>query len=56
LLPVEVSERVAGFDIEVKRMDEVLENALQTIDSIRYELAVSNSLLDRAVDNSGETK
>ena len=54
--PVEVSERVAGFNAEVERMNEMLENAMQTIDSLRYELAVSNSLLDRAMDQSGDAK
>lgn len=51
--PVEVSERVANLAIEGERIEESLENAMQTIDSLRYELAVSNSLLDRAMDSSG---
>jgi predicted LPLAT superfamily acyltransferase len=54
--PVEASERVADFDGEVRLMSESLENALQTIDSRRYELALSNSLLDKGMENSGEAK
>jgi hypothetical protein len=54
--PVEASERVADFDGEVRLMSESLENALQTIDSLRYELALSNSLLDKGMENSGEAK
>jgi hypothetical protein len=52
--PVEVSERVSNLAIEGDRIEESLENAMQTIDSLRYELAVSNTLLDRAMDGSGE--
>jgi hypothetical protein len=54
--PVEVSERVSDFGLEKQRIEESLESAMQTIDSLRYELAVSNSLLDRAMENSGEAK
>jgi hypothetical protein len=52
--PVEVSERVSNLAIEGDRIEESLENAMQTIDSLRYELAMSNTLLDRAMDSSGE--
>ncbi|HEX5593819.1 MAG TPA: hypothetical protein VFX35_10775 [Solirubrobacterales bacterium] len=52
--PVEVSERVVHLAIEGDRVEESLENAMQTIDSLRYELAMSNTLLDRAMDSSGE--
>jgi hypothetical protein len=54
--PVEVSERVANLAIEGDRIEESLENAMQTIDSLRYELAMSNTLLDRAMDSSGEAR
>jgi hypothetical protein len=47
---------VADFDGEVRLMSGSLENALQTVDSLRYELALSNSLLDKGMENSGEAK
>lgn len=47
--PVEVSDQVADLGLEKQRMEESLENALQTIDSLRYELVVANLLLDRAL-------
>lgn len=54
--PVEVSERVSDFDAENQRLEESIENAEQTIDSLRYELAISNALLDRVGGSSGETE
>jgi hypothetical protein len=47
--PVEVSDQVLDLGLEKQRMEESLENAMQTIDSLRYELVLSDSLLDRAV-------
>ena len=53
---MEVSERVSDLGLEKRRIEESLESAMHTIDSLRYELAVSNSLLDRAGDSSGEAR
>jgi hypothetical protein len=47
--PVEVSNQVGELHLEKRRVEESLENAMQTIDSLRYELVVSDLLLDRAV-------
>jgi hypothetical protein len=49
--PVEVSDQVADLDLEKQRVEESLENAMQTIDSLRYELVLSDLLLDRAVSD-----
>jgi hypothetical protein len=54
--PVEVSEQVSDLRLEKQLIEESLESAMQTIDSLRYELAVSSSFFDRGVDNSGEAK
>ncbi|HET7508500.1 MAG TPA: hypothetical protein VFJ53_09090 [Solirubrobacterales bacterium] len=50
--PVEVLDQVADLDLEKRRVEESLENAMQTIDSLRYELVLSDLLLNRAVSES----
>jgi hypothetical protein len=49
--PVEVSDQVVDLGLEKQRTEESLENAMQTIDSLRYELVLSDLLLDRAVSD-----
>lgn len=45
--PVEVSEQVSDIDAENKRLLESLENARETIDNLKQDLAASNRLLDQ---------
>jgi hypothetical protein len=51
--PVEVSEQVSNFDADSQRLEHSLEEAEQTIDSLRYELAQSNSLLAGKSESPG---
>jgi ABC-type multidrug transport system fused ATPase/permease subunit len=54
--PVQVSEQVSDIDAENQRLKESLENARETIDNLKQDLAESNSLLDQMMRDSGATK
>lgn len=45
--PVQVSEQVSDIDAENQRLKESLENARETIDNLKQDLAESNTLLDK---------
>jgi hypothetical protein len=51
--PVEVSEQVSDIDAENKRLKESLENARETIDNLKQDLAETNYVLDRMMRDSG---
>ena len=51
--PVHVSEQVSDIDAENQRLKESLENARETIDNLKGDLAESNYVLDQMRD-SGE--
>jgi outer membrane murein-binding lipoprotein Lpp len=54
--PVQVSEQVSDLDAENQRLEESLENARETIDNLKQDLAESNFLLDRMMRDSGGTE
>ena len=54
--PVQVSEQVSDIDAENQRLKESLENARETIDNLKQDLAESNSLLDQMMRDSGATE
>jgi outer membrane murein-binding lipoprotein Lpp len=45
--PVQVSEQVSDLDAENQRLKESLENARETIDNLKQDLAETNYLLDQ---------
>jgi ABC-type multidrug transport system fused ATPase/permease subunit len=51
--PVQVSEQVSDLDAENRRLKESLENARETIDNLKQDLAESNYLLDQTMRDSG---
>jgi len=51
--PVQVSEQVSDLDAENQRLQESLENARETIDNLKRDLAESNILLDQMMQDSG---
>jgi peptidoglycan hydrolase CwlO-like protein len=53
---VQVSEQVSDLDAENQRLQESLENARETIDNLKRDLAESNILLDQMMRDSGEGK
>lgn len=54
--PVQVSEQVSDLDSENQRLKESLENARETIDNLKGDLAESNILLDQITRDSGGTE
>ena len=52
--PVQVSEQVSGIDAENQRLKESLENARETIDNLKQDLAETNQVLDQMMRDSGE--
>ncbi|HET8955251.1 MAG TPA: hypothetical protein VFN18_06285 [Solirubrobacterales bacterium] len=50
--PVQVSEQVSDLDAENQRLQESLENARETIDNLKQDLAESNILLDQMMRDS----
>lgn len=51
--PVQVSEQVSDLDAENQRLKESLENARETIDNLKQDLAESNRVLDQMMRDSG---
>jgi hypothetical protein len=51
--PVQVSEQVSDLDAENRRLKESLENARETIDNLKQDLAESNRVLDQMMRDSG---
>lgn len=51
--PVHVSEQVSDIDAENRRLKESLENARETIDNLKQDLAESDRLLDQMTQGSG---
>ena len=51
--PVQVSEQVSDIDAENRRLKESLENARETIDNLKQDLAETNYLLDQTMESSG---
>jgi signal transduction protein with GAF and PtsI domain len=54
--PVQVSEQVSDIYAENQRLKESLENAHETIDNFKSDLAQSNLLLDQMMRSSGGSK
>jgi hypothetical protein len=54
--PVQVSEQVSDLDSENQRLKESLENARETIDNLKGDLAETNFLLDKITEGSGGTE
>lgn len=54
--PVQVSEQVSDIDAENQRLKESLENARETIDNLKQDLADTNYLLDQIPESSGGTE
>lgn len=54
--PVQVSEQVSDIDAENRRLKESLENARDTIDNLKQDLAETNYVLDRMMRDSGGTE
>jgi cell division protein FtsB len=51
--PVQVSEQVSDIDAENQRLKDSLENARETIDNLKQDLAESNRVLDQMMRDSG---
>jgi hypothetical protein len=51
--PVQVSEQVSDIDAENRRLKDSLENARETIDNLKQDLAESNRVLDQMMRDSG---
>lgn len=54
--PVQVSEQVSDIDAENQRLKESLENARDTIDNLKQDLAETNYVLDQMMRDSGGTE
>lgn len=54
--PVQVSEQVSDIDAENRRLSESLENARETIDNLKQDLAESNQLLDQLTQDPEDTR
>ena len=54
--PVQVSEQVSDIDAENRRLKESLENARDTIDNLKQDLAETNYVLDQMMRDSGGTE
>jgi hypothetical protein len=48
--PVQVAEQVSGLDAENQRLKESLDNARDTVDNLKSDLAESNRLLDQVLE------
>jgi ABC-type multidrug transport system fused ATPase/permease subunit len=51
--PLQVSEQVSDIDAENQRLKESLENARETIDNLKQDLAETNYVLDQVMRDSG---